>query len=286
MFLSGTFLGLSTLKYIDEGTNIPLRRVYSKCRVYGNATVDKLHIKNIEMSNEEIANIIITDDLIWDVNTLLMAEFKSNLVAGNISEIMNPIINWQVNRREADGTTLKVLKTLGVSETEFIDYTCQQGKKYVYSNNALADNEMSEPLEAEEIETYFYGYYLVSEEEGVVYKFDLNIQSGTKQYEDDTTIMNNYTEYPSIAMGKRRYFNDTVSCICGEINIDGKLLQNVDYIDTLREFILNGKQKLWKTRKGQIYRIFTSGFQETVLDDGIGEQPLIVSFNITQVGDV
>ena len=104
MFLAGSFLGLSTFQSV-EGSNIPLRHTYQKIRIYGNATIDKLQIKNIEMSDEDLQNIIMTDNSIWDINTLAMAEFENDLIAGNISNLINPVTKWQVNRREVSGST-------------------------------------------------------------------------------------------------------------------------------------------------------------------------------------
>ena len=285
MFLAGSFLGLSTFQSI-EGTNIPLRKTYSKVRVYGNSIIDKLQIKNIEMSDSELQNIIMTDNLIWDANTLLMAEFENDLVAGNIADLTNPIIKWQVNRREVGGSTLKALDIVDVGISEYVDYSAQHGKNYIYSLFATSENEQSEPLECEEIETDFFGYYLVSEEEGKVFKFDLNVQSGTKQYLDDVSIMDNYTEYPSIAMGKRKYFTSSISCICGTVSINGQLQQSNEYVSELRNYILNGKKKIFKTRKGEIYKVFTSNYSEQQLDDGIKEQVILISFNLTEVGEV
>ena len=285
MFLAGSFLGLSTFQSI-EGTNIPLRKTYSKVRVYGNSIIDKLQIKNIEMSDSELQNIIMTDNLIWDANTLLMAEFENDLVAGNIADLTNPIIKWQVNRREVGGSTLKALDIVDVGISEYVDYSAQHGKNYIYSLFATSENEQSEPLECEEIETDFFGYYLVDEEEGKVFKFDLNVQSGTKQYQEDVTIMDNYTEYPSIAMGKRKYFTSSISCICGTVSINGQLQQSNEYVSELRNYILNGKKKIFKTRKGEIYKVFTSNYSEQQLDDGIKEQVILISFNLTEVGEV
>ena len=285
MFLSGAFLGLSTFQSV-EGSNIPLRHTYQKIRIYGNATIDKLQIKNIEMSDEDLQNIIMTDNSIWDINTLAMAEFENDLIAGNISNLINPVTKWQVNRREVSGSTFKVLDVVDVGVSEYIDYSAQHGKNYIYSLFATSENEQSEPLECEEVETDFFGYYLVDEEEGKVYKFDLNVQSGTKQYQEDVTISKSYGKYPTISQGQSRYFSTTLSCICGTVDINGRLQQSINYVDGLREFILNGKQKIFKTRRGEIYKVYTNNYSEQQLDDGIKEQIILVSFDITEVASI
>jgi len=278
-------LGLSTFQSV-EGSNIPLRHTYQKIRIYGNATIDKLQIKNIEMSDEDLQNIIMTDNSIWDINTLAMAEFENDLIAGNISNLINPVTKWQVNRREVSGSTFKVLDVVDVGVSEYIDYSAQHGKNYIYSLFATSENEQSEPLECEEVETDFFGYYLVDEEEGKVYKFDLNVQSGTKQYQEDVTISKSYGKYPTISQGQSRYFSTTLSCICGTVDINGRLQQSINYVDGLREFILNGKQKIFKTRRGEIYKVYTNNYSEQQLDDGIKEQIILVSFDITEVASI
>ena len=278
-------MGLSTFQSV-EGSNIPLRHTYQKIRIYGNATIDKLQIKNIEMSDEDLQNIIMTDNSIWDINTLAMAEFENDLIAGNISNLINPVTKWQVNRREVSGSTFKVLDVVDVGVSEYIDYSAQHGKNYIYSLFATSENEQSEPLECEEVETDFFGYYLVDEEEGKVYKFDLNVQSGTKQYQEDVTISKSYGKYPTISQGQSRYFSTTLSCICGTVDINGRLQQSINYVDGLREFILNGKQKIFKTRRGEIYKVYTNNYSEQQLDDGIKEQIILVSFDITEVASI
>jgi len=285
LFLSGNFLGTAIFKHI-EGKALPLRRVYNKVRIYGNSTIDKLQIKNVEMENEDIRKIILTDTLTWKVDTLLMCGFENSLAGGNISNLTNPVTSWQVNRREVEGNTLKVLGNLDVGVSEFVDYSAQANKKYVYSIFASSSDELSEPLEAEEIETSFYGYYLLDSDNGIAYKFDLNVTSSDKQYNGDVTINKSYSKFPSISQGKSRYLTTKLSCICGNVDINGSLQQSIQYVDSLREFILNGKQKIFKTRRGEIYKIYTTNYSEKVLEDGILEQPIIVSFDITEVSDI
>jgi len=285
MFFSGNFLGVSSFQKV-VGIPSPVLRSYTSVKVYGNATIDKLQIKNEEIDNTTLQNTAIAENLVWTPKTLLMAEFENNLIGGNVSGLDSPLTHWQVSRRESGSSILKNLGTVNVGVTEFIDYEAQPFKTYEYQINALNSEQVSEAFVTDEIDMNFYGYYLVSEDEGLAYKFDLNVKSGNNEYVEDIVIHDNYTQYPAISIGKRKYLKTSIQAICGEVDINGFLQQSVDYIDTLKDFVLNGKNKLWKTRKGGIHKVFTHNFKYQNLDDGIEQQIMIVSFDIVEVADV
>jgi len=102
----------------------------------------------------------------------------------------------------------------------------------------------------------------------------------------DVTINKSYSKYPTISQGQSKYFSTKLSCICGTVSINGELQQSNEYVDSLREFILNGKNKIFKTRRGEIYRVYTSNYSEQQLEDGLKEQVVLVSFDITEVGSI
>jgi hypothetical protein len=127
-------------------------------------------------------------------------------------------------------------------------------KSYIYNIFPSTINEIGEPLETSELTTDYYGWFLIDEETGTCYEFNLNTQSGEIQTETDFTEYKNYTKYPGFSIGDRKYIRGTVSAIVGEITVDGKLDQTTDYLDGLRDFILNGKEKLLKNPKGHGHR--------------------------------
>lgn len=286
MYLSGSFLGLAVFQKLE---NIPIRRVYSKIRIYGASTVNNLQILDKELTNTEIEDIDTSEDPAWTSDTLLLAKFNGNLVAGNIDS-SEAVEEWQVIRKESGSDTLTILDTIDVSEISFVDYTCQQDKNYIYDIFPLTATQICQVLETAEIETDFFGYFLIGEDSDgntCVYKFDLNVTSGSNDYQEDVTIYETFTQYPSIAIGERKYLTTNISAICGTISTTTDLLlQPIEYLDQLRDFILDGKTKLWKSRKGSIHNVFTHNFKYQVLNDGIGSQPMVVSFDVIEVSDV
>ena len=290
MFLSGNFLSVSVFQNV-VGIPSPVKRSYSSIKIYGNATIDKLQIKNIEVDNTTLQNIIITDKLVWTPDTIALCEFENSLLAGNIADLDSPVTNWQISRRESNSSVLKNLGIVDVSVNEFVDYECQANKNYVYEVYGINDTQISEPFITNSIDTSgIYGWFLVGNDvdgSTYVYKMDLNLDFGGYQNEEDFTEHNTYTKFNAFSVGERRFLRGTLSAIAGEISLDGnQLIQPVDYIDILRNRIQDISTKILKSRKGEIFKVKTHGFSATPVDNGIMSQPYIIKFDFIQCAEI
>ena len=287
MFLSGSLLGISVF---EQAQSKPVARQYSKIKVYGNATIDKLHVRSTALDNTTLQNIILTDQSQWTPDTLLLARFENNLGGGNIVSLTESITNWQVNRTDTSSNVLKVLGTVDVSQTSYVDYTAQANKTYQYEVFGLSTNQISEGLLSSQILTNFYGHYIIGQDSNgttYAYKLDLNASLGSVTNNEDFTEYPSYTKYNSYAKGQRNYLSGTISAIAGDIQSNtGEILQTPDYIDTLRNRIQDISTKYLKTRKGEVYLVKTHNFSMQVLDNGIGSQPYIVQFDFAQCADL
>jgi len=139
LFLSGLFLGVNYFQNV-AGTPSPVKKIYDSIQIFGGATIDKLQIENIEIDNETLTNIAISDRLIWNPTTILLAEFENNLIAGNVANLDSPVTQWQISRRESNSSVLKILGTVDVGVTEFVDFSCQQNK--IYELNVACEQEI------------------------------------------------------------------------------------------------------------------------------------------------
>jgi len=285
LFLSGSFIGVSFFQNI-VGIPSPSPKIYDKLKIYGNATIDKLQIENIEIDNEILTNIAISDRLIWNPTTILLAEFENNLIAGNVANLDSPVTKWQISRIESDSSVLKILGAVDVGVTEFTDFSCQQNKIYEYQINALNSDQISEPFLTDEIEMNFYGWFLIGNDldgSTYVYMLDLNVDFGGFQTEEDMTEYSTYTQFNAFAKGNRRFRRGTLTAIAGEISSnDSSILQSVDYVDELQIRIQDISTKTLKSRKGDILKVKTKGFSVTPLNNGIESQPYIVKFDFIE----
>lgn len=289
MLLSGSFLGTNTFQNID-GTPSPVKRSYSKVKIYGDATIDKLQIKKKEIDNETLKNIIITDKLTWTKDTILLAEFENNLLAGNIADLDSPVTHWQISRRESNSNVLKSLSTVIVDINEFTDYECQANKTYVYEVYALNSEQVSEGFVTEEIKMDFYNWFLVGENSDgstYVYSMDLNLDFGGYTNEEDLTEYGTFTQFNAFSVGKRNFLRGSLSAIVSEISTEnGGLLQTVEFVETLRNRIQDISTKILKSRKGEIFKVKTHGFTATPVHNGIANQPYIIKFDFIQCENI
>lgn len=279
MFLGGSGFGFGGFEALDP---IPAKRVYNKITIHGNAITDKVNILDYELTNAELELIDITDNLTWNSHTDLLAEFENSLSGGNFLDLDIPIISWQVYRREQGSSTSTLLDTISATDIQYIDYTAQPQKTYIYDLFAVTATQISAPLETAATLSDFYGYFIIDPTTNTVFKFDMNTESAESLYAEDFTQYDNYTQYPAFARGQRKYLNTTITGIPATLTTDKVLTQSVDYIDDLRDFIMNGNEKLFKTRKGQIHRVQTKNFRFKPLSDAISDQPLMVSFDVTE----
>jgi hypothetical protein len=283
MYVLGAGVGISSFESLGR---VPDKRIYTKITVYGNAIVDKIHILDSELTNAELEAIDITAALTWSSHTDLLAEFENSLSGGNFLDLDIPILNWQVYRKEQGGITSTLLDTISATDIQYIDYTAQPQKTYIYDLFAVTPTQISEPLETAAILSDFYGYFIIDPVLEIAYKFDMSTESSESAYAEDFTVYENFTQYPSFARGQRKYMSTTITGMPGTLTQDKVLSQTVDYIDALRDFIHNGNEKIFKTRKGQIYKVQTSKFRFKPLNDAISDQPLLVSFDVVESSSI
>ena len=285
-FLVDVYFKGDLLDWTAATTDNRVCRLKAIPNTYGNAIVDKINILDYELTNAELELIDITDNLLWSSHTDLLAEFENSLSGGNFLDLDIPIISWQIYRREQGSSTSILLDTIDPDEIQYIDYTAQPQKTYIYDLFAVTATQISEPLETAATLSDFYGYFIIDPTTNTVFKFDMNTESAESLYAEDFTQYDNYTQYPSFARGRRKYLNTTITGIPATLTIDKVMSQTVDYIDSLRDFIMNGNEKIFKTRKGQIYRVHTRNFRFKPLNDAISEQPLMVSFDVIESSQV
>jgi hypothetical protein len=282
MFLGGFGLSLSSL---GKANSIPIKKTYSKVTVYGNSIIDKLHIKNVEETIDNLLEIDISKRLVWDDNTIAMAEYDNTLGAGSILGLNSNIINWDIGRREVGSSVSKILTTLDYNNSEYIDYTTITNKNYIYDIYPITETEIGSPLESDVITPMYNYWYLIDETDGTTYKLYLNFDSGSLKDNVDMSEFETYSKFNAFSFGKRSFIRGTLTCIIGEITPSGELDQTVEYVDNLRAFINNGKQKILKSSKGDIWRVVTSGLDGDYMDE-VASNPNTLTFNFVQVGEV
>lgn len=280
-FLGLIFNGISTLLGYQGQ---PIKRNYSKIRVYGEADFDDIHVRNYVMSEEEINNLEIAIPDVWTGKTIMLAQFENeNLTSGNVSGLTESIIYWEINRRELGSTLLTKLDTIPVTQTQYIDITAAPNKIYEYVVFGISENQISEPLVSPQLKSDFYNHILIQPDTKKAFVFDLNTQTGTIENETDVTRHDGFGKYSAYSYGLRDFEKSSISAIPGSVS-NGGLSQAIEVLRELKDVINDQKDKLYKTRKGEILWVTTIDSSRQLLSDSIEQQPFIVTFNWEETG--
>lgn len=283
MLLSGVFLGKSFTNYIQP---LPVASIYNKITFYGNNIIDDIHVQSRLYSDTEVQALLINDVPPWDGYTIMLSQFnQSNLQAGNVVSLDSSITNWNIYRKAMDEEISKNLATIDVGTTQYMDYTAQANKTYVYDIFPQTATQIGEPLETADILADFYGVYLIDIDTSEVYMFDLNLTTSDVTTEVDITTYKGFSKYSGYTVGDRNYFKASVTSYAGLLEgEDGSFTSDISYIDDLKAFINNGKEKLFKFKSGQMLKVKTMNFKYKYTDDIPKLQPFQMTFDIEECG--
>lgn len=291
MILGGSFVGGSILVNLPK--SIPTSR-YLDLKVNGSLIVDKIRVLSKELSEQEKDNLRPTDEYVWSDDTLLYAEFNNDLSAGNVGGLSDTVVGVQLFRREDDESTFKRIATIPISDiiagkTSYDDYTATTNKSYQYRLYVETNTELSEPVDATPINTDFFYWSLINPETKQAYIFDLNLDSGSIASNTDMTVYDSaYTAKPAVSFSEKDYVSGSISCLAGHANVsDGSMVHYYpkDYISGLKDFINDKTEKYLKSRSGEIWKVLTSNFEWSYVDE-VGEQIADIKFDFIEVGEV
>lgn len=277
-YLGSSFLGTS---FFGGGQSTPPATPFIKVILYGKSIVDKLRVSQKVYTLPELLAINITDTLMWDSDTLAMCEFNNTTSAGNVGDLGSPLVRFDIYRKEITSSLSTKVASVASTITEYVDYTITRGLTYIYEIFPVTATKVCSPLVSNDILADYFGYYLIDESDSTVFWFDWDVISNSMDIEEDFTTYNTYTKYGAFAKGNRQYYKTSVSALATNTSE-----QTIAELDLLKTVVSNDNTKLWKTRKGQIFRVKTHGYSQSQLDDGIGSQPYKIGFNIIECAEV
>lgn len=234
---------------------------------------------------------------VFDVNTIMLANFNGNPNAGNIDSVSGIIRNWLVYRKEKDSVTLTFVASIPASEISITDYNVLLGQEYEYVIFAETDNEISNAITGKgSIKAQWEGWSLIDlnnqQENGLytvsaddVWLFNTNFSSSDIEQNLNKYIYENFTQFPKVSTGQKNYISGGITAFLS--NITRESPQYRDTAQMMQDFgnmIANGHPKLLKDRKGNAWVVDTQSNGFNYIDESY-EQIVTVGFNFIQIGD-
>lgn len=286
MVFNGTFIGLST--FLTEAEFLPQPSSYTGVRFNGQLILDNVHIINNKLTEEEFNAIPWDNTPTWTGNTIILSTFENqDLNAGNIGAISENILGFNLLRKASGDTKFTQIDTVAdPSASQFIDYTANNRMSYSYDVVGYTENFLAEPLEGS-ITTDFDFYYLIDPTESKSYRFCLEVNPQEINTNDNVSVTTTMGQYPTVTKGNNKFRSSSVVAIAEEsIDVNGEIVQPVSYIEELEETVNNTNSKIFKTPKGEVFRVQTQGFRRSVVNRGDNIQVQQISFTWVEIADV
>jgi len=277
MFLGGSLVGLTT---ITSSSPIFSNFSYNKVTIFGTGTFDKIWIRNKVVGSsffDSVENVFDYNPS-WDSDTVFLADFENNLTAGNVESNGGQLTNWIVNRKLAGETTLTRIAELDKDTESFVDYRVTNNENVVYQIRPKTEDAIGLGLESNEVESKYNGWFLIDETNNIVYKFLLELNSGSLGANTNQTVYETFNQFPTISQTDTNYITGSLTAIV--------IVQSAPFVTQLQDFIENGQEKLLKSKKGRIFRVMTNGFSSMQFVEGTVEQVESITFNFTEIGRV
>jgi hypothetical protein len=274
------FLGLSAygFSYFSDYKYYIIKG-YNKITFLGN-----LHYDNIRLCNTEIEDTVLlttTTEDIYDENTLFVANFENNLEGGLYAGEEKTITKWRIKRRKFGEYAFKVIGETTKDFSPYYDYTQANNQLYEYYACPVADDGIEGIAVSGMAQSNFHGWFLISRDNTIAYKFDVELNSEPIILNVDRKMYENYTPYPVFRQGQRKYHTGGLTTIPYTYN-NKRIVFNYSTIKSIENFINNGETKVLRNTKGDVFYVQTQDFQYTI-DEKVLEQPVTISFKFVEV---
>lgn len=251
---------------------------------------------NIQIMNSILDRIQMTRDLTedppaseWNFNTIFMAEFLENLLAGNIAYSLSEIEKIRIKRRKKDSfqwVLIAEYPCVDESSLNFIinDLTNRANTEYDYAMVPVTSGDVEGNYSTTHVLSTFNGIYMV--EDSIIYSADLNASLSTTRNFTTAVQPTLYRKYPFVQrIGRSNYITGQMQASFIHMS-DGKCEMDLDggvvYREQVADFLTNGRPKIIKYNDGRIY---LAGITGQITENNDNWQAPVWSIEFTCVGD-
>lgn len=238
----------------------------------------------------------------FDANTWFLADFTNGLNGGNI-QTNERIGTWRVYRMDKTSKDFTFVAFVGEPIREILD--CAAASKHTYVYYVLGENVdgeiVTQAMKSVPVEVCLWdwtllackddtgGQYLaLGKERGYqvtdIFRFSLNVESGTVGNNNTPELLENFTRYPTVQVTPQRYMSGTLSGYLGSVDADGAYSDSLAQRDALFALAQTDGTLFLKNRKGDLRRISISGQISCRTQDATRQQALICAVPWAETG--
>jgi hypothetical protein len=270
-------LSLGCLGFGGLITAFPPKQIFSDIRFIGACHIDNFHVQNIELSDADIESI--TDEQVYGMNTIMLANFEDSAEAGNLINDDLPITHWRIYRKKEGESLFTLIGEVPISsiESKYLDVLAVNQVPYDYEVKAVSSGIEGDGIEGDGM-VDFYGWILSDIESDILYRFDIEIESSDIRVLRDMHRYDNYSEKPAFSFGKKKYKEGSLTTM--PLSYDS-LECTLETLNELEAFINNGEVKMLKNTKGELFYVVTYDFRYKYTDE-TSEQIYTITFSFAE----
>lgn len=240
-------------------------------------------IDTVQMSKNP--NAVLSE---WAIDTVFLAEFMNNFIAGNLPYSLSQLEKIAIKRRKSHDFNWITLKEYPITDETsltflFDDLLTESNTEYEYAFVPITSGGIEGNYMSTTILSMFNGIYVL--EKDIIYPCDLNASLSTTRNVTTTVTPTLGRKYPFVnKLGKSDYISGQAEATFIHMNYDCSLdIQGGNvYRQKIGDFLTNGNPKIIKYDDGRIYLIGITGQISESID--VWEAPKW-SFEFTCIGD-
>ena len=282
----------SVLKYMADAVMADMTVVNVK--LVGAQVCDYLWIEEGELTDTVVTALMSTAGYTPEFGdrTLLLADFATDLRGGNIVA-EKPLTGWAVYRREEGAASLVHVADVGYAERSVIDCAAASQGTYTYYVFGVGERSfVTTALPSQPVTVCLWDWTILScTEDGdnvyrveELFRFSLNVESGTVSNNNRPTLLGNFTRYPTVQMVPQLYQSGELSGYIGEVGANAEYSDTLAKRDALFALALTQNTLFLKNRKGELMRVFASAEITCETQDNTRQQALICAVPWAETG--
>jgi hypothetical protein len=283
MILGYSFLGEGLLT-----TAFPPKQEYDSTIFTGECYLDNIHMQDIELTDIQI--IAATPVQNFGMDTIWLGNFENSLEAGNLLNAGLIIDHWKVYRKLETESIYTYLLTVDYTTRTYIDWLVKNATTYDYLVVSVSDGIQGIGIGGSGMADIEYGWLLQNTTGTTQFHFSVEVNTDDINVVTDVSVIDNYTRYPVVSKGLRRYQKGKITCMLWELSSTG--YNGVDSFPqddlvALEAFINGSEVKYLKNAVGQMWKVETANFSYKYNDEipvMNSEVPFSVSFEWIEVG--
>lgn len=257
----------------------------------GDVLMRYIWIEDRAITDEEISSLSDLNKLpVWDNETLMLAIFNENLLAGSIASDV-PVTGWIVYSIEDGSSFLKPVLSVGATINSFVDYTARNQTGIIYYIFPVFGETIGSSAPSNMVVPNWWDWSLIvcdtidndTYYQSKTYRFDLDVSSGSMSNNTTFNELQNFTKYAKVQNSPSNYWSGTLSAFIG--NCGKTYKDTVDQMDELRLLATDNRDKFLKDRKGNFWKVRLNSAVSEKISDEFVEQAVVVTLGWMEVGD-